>query len=152
MTLQAGTDHLYLPKIQLSQQSAMATIVNGLAVCTPSYVFVVPESAAGSVLVANVFTTYFPGKDMRGGVESLLAEAQGVAEVEEKLREALTADPKVDFCFPLDALEKFKVTTWWFNLVTLKRKGKAVNRLVIKGKEHKEAFKRFYAERLGLAT
>ena len=151
MAMTAGTDYLYIPKIQLSQMSATATMINGMAVCTPRYVFVVPESAAGSVLVANIGTTYFPGQDLRAGVETLLEEPGSVEEVETSLLELLAGDKKTDFTFELGALSKFKIHSWWFNMVTLKRKDRAVNRLVIKGKPHKSAFKSFYAEPLGLA-
>jgi|GEM_PF-2933125 len=152
MSLTNGTDYVFLPNIQLSQQSMTATMVNGFAVCTPSFVCVIPEGAVGSVFVANVFTKYFPGQDARGGVGQLLAEAPDIGTVESRLQELLGGDKRTDMVFPLDQLEKFKVHTWWFNMVTLKRPDKAVNRLVIKGKEHKAAFKGYYAERLGLAA
>ena len=148
MALQSGTDFLLFEKVDCSQQSLTATMTRGAAVMTPNLIAMIPVQSTGSLLVATVTTRYGGGSDPVATVKALVADpALDVAGLEATLT-SMYADGKTRWIFPIRELEKFKMSTGFFGMTTLKMPGESVRRLVVRDKGGKAAAKAFYAETL----
>ena len=149
MALTAGRDYLFFEKVDCSQQSLTATMTRGAVVMTPNLIAMIPVHGMGSVLVAAIATTHsVAGGSPIDAVKALLADtALDVAGLERQLVE-IYADAKTRWLFPIAELEKFKMSTGFFGMTSVKVRGESVRRIVIRDKGGKATAKTFYASQL----
>lgn len=120
-----GMEYVYLPKVQMSAETAPASITNGVALGTQRTLFVLRD---------------------RNAVCALLERADSLAQLESELTRM--ADAQAAARFELAGLASFKIHDWWFDMVSVERPDGALHRLIIAGRSHKAAFKHFYRQLL----
>jgi hypothetical protein len=148
--LTQGRDYLLFEKVDCTQLSLITTMTRGAVVITPNLIAVIPLESVGSVVVATIATEH-DGDALRF-VKALLADP---AVDVEKLENALTsmyAGSHSRWVFPLAQLERFKATTGFFGMISLKMPHESVRRIVIRDRGGKSAAAAFLAQRVSGPT
>ena len=146
--LTQGRDYLLFEKVDCTQLSMITTMTPGAVIITANLIAVLPLEPIDSGVAAPVATPH-DGDALRF-VKALLADpAIDVAKLEAALT-AMYAGSYSRWVFPLDRLERFKVTGGFFGMISLKMPRESARRLVIRDKGGKSTAAAFLSHRTAM--